>query len=447
MSTKSRALVALSLAGALGLGALSVACGDTDEAKPAKKAETAKKAEAAKPAPKEASDYTPLQEALKGPPAETVILAQAWFRKDAAGKSKAGPARMLIYRKGADNTWTTTKLEDGDSNVFHKAILGDDGSILTIGATKAKMKRWTHADGKWSQETLWEKSWGGQFDRLRDIEIGDVDGDGKDEYVIATHDNGVIAIYNPPENGGKAEIIELDQKADTFVHEIEIGDIEGDDKLEFFATPSARNQANKSQPGEIVMYKYTDGKYVRSVIDGGDHTHAKEILAHDVDHDGKSEFFGVLEAELQGKAIKKPVEIKMYTPKEGGGFAGSTVGTITDRQTRFLVAADFDGDGFDELVAASMKTGLFLIDGSVDDKGTITWQEPKNFEKTSSGFEHAAIPADLDGDGKVELYVAADDQRELKRYDWDAEKGTFVKQKLGVFDPMTFTWNIATGKL
>ena len=32
------------------------------------------------------------------------------------------------------------------------------------------------------------KSWGGKFNRLRDIEVGDVDGDGKDELVLATED-------------------------------------------------------------------------------------------------------------------------------------------------------------------------------------------------------------------------------------------------------------------
>ena len=87
-----------------------------------------------------------------------------------------------------------------------------------------------------SQDKLWSQSWGGKFDRLRDIEIGDVDGDGKDEYVIATHDYGVVAVYNPAEDGGEPEVIELSKKADTFVHEIEIGDIEGDGTLEFFAT-------------------------------------------------------------------------------------------------------------------------------------------------------------------------------------------------------------------
>ena len=49
-------------------------------------------------------------------------------------------------------------LFDGDSNVFHKAILGEDGSILTIAAEKAMLKKWTHKDGKWSHELLWEKT-------------------------------------------------------------------------------------------------------------------------------------------------------------------------------------------------------------------------------------------------------------------------------------------------
>jgi hypothetical protein len=43
--------------------------------------------------------------------------------------------------------------------------------------------------------------------------------------------------------------------------------------------------------------------------------------------------------------------------------------------------------------------------------------------------------------------VAADDQRDLKRYDWDAEKKTFKRTDLGKLENLTFTWNIETGKL
>ena len=438
-----RSALLLSLCGAL----LALpACDDGKAPKDDKGAKPAKsEAKAAKAAPK-SGPPEPARDALEGEPTDAILLSQAWFYKDAGGKSKPGPARLQIWRKNGDK-WKATRLEDADSNVFHKALLLEDGSILTAAGEKAMLKQWKHEGGKWSSELLWEQSWGGKFNRLRDIEVGDVDGDGKDEYVIATHDGGVVAVLDPAEDGGKPTVIELDAKADTFVHEIEIGDFDGDGKLEFFATPSDRNKANTSQAGLIVMYKYDGTTYKRTTIDGGDHTHAKEILAADINGDGTSEFFSVLEAELSGKTIKKPVVVRQYIPKGDGTFEHQSVAEIKDRQTRFLVAADFDGDGFKELVAAAMKTGLYLIDGEADENGKITWAEPVVFDRMSGGFEHAALASDLDGDGKVELYVAADDQRELKRYDWDAEAKTFKRTKLGSLQELTFTWNIEVGKL
>jgi hypothetical protein len=389
----------------------------------------------------EAPAYVPLQQAIEGAPAPAILLSQAWFLKDANGKPKPGPARLQVWRKGADG-WQATLLEDGESNVFHKALATDAG-LLTIAGEKAMLKRWSHTAGAWSAETLWSKSWGGKFNRLRDIEVGDVDADGKDEWVVATHDGGVIAVINPGENGAAPEVIELDAKPDTFVHEIEIGDIDGDGKKEFFATPSDRNQANASQAGEIVAYRWDGTTYTRSLVDGGAETHAKEVLATDLNGDGKAELFGVLEAETDAaKQVKTPVRIRQYTPQPDGTFAHTDIATINDRQTRFLVAGDFDGDGQTELVAAAMKTGLYLLDPSTDAKGVTTWASTV-IDPVSSGFEHATIAADVDGDGRPELIVAADDQRELKLYRWDSEKKAFAKELIGRLQGDTITWNIA----
>jgi hypothetical protein len=382
----------------------------------------------------------PQRQALTGEPRPALLLTQAWFWTDEEGAPKPGPARLDIWRDG-DGGWKKTRLEDPDSNVFHKAI-PYEGGILTIGAENAILKKWTFQDGDWHDEVLWQNSWGGRFNRLRDLEIGDVDADGKDELVIATHDYGVVAVIDVEEDG-QVRATEMDKRADTFVHEIEIGDIDGDGKLEFFATPSDRNKAGHSQAGGITMYKWDGKKYVRSWVEEQEGTHAKEILAYDVTGDGKSELFGVLEAVLDPKdkkKIVKPVEIRQYIQKADGTFRYDVIATINDRQTRFLVPGDFDNDGKAELVAAALSTGVYHISPPANGKGP--WKTDL-IDGNSSGFEHAAYAADLDKDGNLELYVAADDQRELKRY--TVEDGKFKREVLGQLDASVLTWNITDG--
>ena len=137
----------------------------------------------------------PAQEPLMGEAAPSLLVTQAWFWKDENGDSQPGPARLEIWRSQQDG-WKRFRVEDADSNVFHKAIPFQDG-ILTIGAERALLKHWTMADGKWTQETLWERDWKGKFNRLRDVEVGDVNHDGIEDLVIATHDAGVVAVLEP----------------------------------------------------------------------------------------------------------------------------------------------------------------------------------------------------------------------------------------------------------
>ena len=382
----------------------------------------------------------PKSEPLEGEARPALVTGQAWFVTGDDGMPIPCPARMQIWREGADGNWSATTVEDADSNVFHKIIPLDDGSLVTIGASKAMLKQWRFEEGAWKQETLWERSWGGKFDRLRDIEIGDVDQDGKDEWVIATHDAGVVAVYNPED--GADGIIEMDQTADTFVHEIEIGDLEGDGKLEFFATPTDRNRVGVSQKGAITMYKFNGETYDKTVVEAKEGTHAKEILTHDLDGDGKSELLGVFEAELDdAKQITTPVQIRQYTQQADGTFEASVLAEIQDEMCRFLVAGDLDSDGAVELIAAAKKSGLWLLERGAD--GTWT---PTNIDSDSGGFEHVAKATDLDGDGAMELYVAADDQTTLARYVYNAETSSYDKTKLADL-PKGFTWNMEAGKL
>jgi hypothetical protein len=295
------------------------------------------------------------------------------------------------------------------------------------------VKLWRKGQGGLAPvETLWQVDFGGKFSRMRDGEAGDVDGDGQSELVIATHDQGVVALLRV-RPGASPEVVELDRKADTFVHEVELGDLDRDGALEIYATPSEPNRLDGTpQHGEVV--RYLPATRSRAVVaDLGDR-HAKEILVHDVDGDGTDELYVSVEA-AQGGAV----EVRRYDaatdPK-----AGRVIATLYDPMARFLTPGDVDGDGRKELVVAAKDSGLWLLRAGGDPKAA--WRS-ELIDAKSKGFEHAALLADLDGDGISELYVASDDDKQVRRYAWDGQRlaREVIHERS---DPLpVLTWNLA----
>ena len=360
---------------------------------------------------------------------DALVLALAVLDENEDGSPKPLPARLGILTRHV-NGWSHRVLEDPDSNVFHKAMAyragnGTEG-LLTLGGTKAAVKLWK-VDG--TSDTLWEADFGGTFSRMRDAEVGDIYGDGSAAIVVATHDQGVVAVLRPDGSGGFS-IDELDREPNTVVHEIELGDLDGDGLLEIYATSTAPNAMDGTpQPGRVVRYTPAAGEGRVEVAELGSR-HAKEILVEDVDGDGRDELYVSVEAVSGGQ-----VEIRRYdsnTPRT----TRNIVATLTDRLCRFLTVGDVDGDGALELVAATYRAGLWLLSPGED-----TW-ETELIDAESSGFEHAAILHDLDDDGRDELYVASDDQAQVRSYvrtDQGWQRSVLLEYSDGLG---RFTWNI-----
>ena len=342
------------------------------------------------------------------------------------------PAQLGILTNDG-NRWNYRYLSDTDSNVFHKAMpftpTGGEPGILTAAGTKAMVKLW-RPDG--SSETLWEEDFGGKFSRMRDMETADVNGDGATDIVVATHDPGVVAVLYGDSSGGFT-VEELDAEPNTFVHEIEVGDLDGDGVPEVYATPSLPNKLDGTpQPGFVTRYVpgLDQGRTV--VADLGDR-HAKEILVEDVDGDGTDELYVSVEAVAGGR-----VEILRFDA-DTDPAQGMLITSLDDSLTRFLTAGDVDGDGIKEMVAAASKSGLWLLRPGSDPRSEWSIE---SIDRNSGGFEHAAILTDLDGDGIDELYVANDDEGEVNRYIW--VDGEPVRELLYTHPEglSGFTWNI-----
>lgn len=365
-----------------------------------------------------------------------LLVSLAVLGKTDDGKPKPLPARIGILTR-QDGAWSYRTVEDADSNVFHKAMVMDPPGdatpgILTLGGTAATVKLWRPSADGFTSETLWQADFGGRFSRMRDGEIGDLAGDGSDTVAIATHDQGVVALLHTDGTSWTAD--ELDRQADAIVHEIEIGDLNADGDLEIYATPSARNKLDGSeQPGEITRYVPAAGGDREVVVPLGNR-HAKEILVADVDGDGRDELYAAVEAVSGGQ-----VEIRRYVADDDGSLGdGAVIATLNDKLCRFLTVGDVEGDGSKEMVAAGKSSGVWLLRPPAE--GT-EWSK-ESVDTDSGGFEHAALFADLDEDGTDELYVASDDDEEIRRYVW--VDGDPVREVIHAYDDglSRFTWNL-----
>ena len=166
------------------------------------------------------------------------------------------------------------------------------------------------------------------------------------------------------------------------------------------------------------MYSFDGAGWVPSQVAAFADRHAKEILAIDLEGAGRIDLFAAIEPPRAIAERPDPtppmVSITRYR-WDGGAWLTAEVATIPAESCRFLRAGDVDGDRRRELVAACGNSGLWLLR-----PGAGGWSR-ELIDDASTATELAIALADLNRDGAAEIYVAAEDQGQLRAYLWEAD--------------------------
>ncbi len=263
--------------------------------------------------------------------------------------------------------------------------------------------------------------------------MADLYGDGGAALAVVTHDQGVVATVRPMADGSY-QVTELDQQPDTFVHEVEVGDLDGDGVLEIYATPSPPNKLDGTpQPGEVTRYVPATGEGRRVVADLGDR-HAKEILVEDVDGDGTDELYVVDRGGVRGPGRDHPLR-RRHRPcrRRRHRHPRRQALPLPDRRRRRRrrPARDSRGGAQERAVAAAPGRRP---------SGRVA-RRPRSTRTRRASSTPRSWPTST-SNGTDELYVANDDDAEVNRYLWvDGEplKETLYTYPAGLSG---FTWNI-----
>ena len=348
-----------------------------------------------------------------------------------------GEAKVLISHP--DENWRVEEIFNPDGNVVHKAAIGDidnDGKnemVVACGCKSlrevkeekcplnASVKVYKFKNGEWESQMIWSL---GESVRVRDVEIGDIDNDGKNEIVIGTHAPGIVAILEYKD--GEYVETEVDRIDEDFVHEIEIEDIDNDGINEFFVTFTLPNFEGKINPGLIKMYKWNGYGYDVMILESNDVTNAKEIALGDVDNDGNIEMIAIYscvpkDAKDPSKGMLIPSNIKKFD-FDDGNISNEVIYSLnhTNPSNCFITErsvdiGDIDDDGKNEIVIGTHTMGIYIIKKIQDEwKSTIIDKDP------NAGI-HALIIVDVDGDGNNEILSSSDGDNVVRMHKWNVE--------------------------
>ena len=228
------------------------------------------------------------------------------------------------------------------------------------------------------------------------VAIGDLDGDGKPDLVVANESPNTVSVFRNTATSGSITTGSFAARVDFTTgsdpYSVAIGDLDGDGKPDLAVANYDDNTVsalrNTSTSGSISF----DSK-VDFTMGGG----ANSVAIGDLDGDGKPDL-------AVANATGSSVSVLRNTATSGFISFAARVDFATGTNPSSVAIGDLDGDGKPDLVAANSSSNTVSALRNTSTSGSISFDSRVDFTVGDNPLSVAI--GDLDGDGKLDLAVA-----------------------------------------
>ena len=287
-------------------------------------------------------------------------------------------------------TFAAGDLETGDMD-------GDgDQDVLAVKHTGEWDEAGAPAEIFYYENPTWEAhAIGGAKDAVKDLSIGDFDGDGRADLAVLTFDESNLRIHQQQPDGSFRMVQDISQKG---LHEgMDVGDLDGDGDLDVTANGFVFDNPGGDLKGIWKVINIHEKWHNQS---GDWSANGTKSFVADIDGDGGPEVF-ITHSERGGYPLA------YYSCNDDGTFTEHTV--IEELPAAHtLQVFDMDGDGDMDIVTGVNYARAVNLEPKVSDFPVLVLVNDGqgNFERKTVGTEgiYNGRVADFEGDGDYDIF-------------------------------------------
>jgi 6-phosphogluconolactonase (cycloisomerase 2 family) len=238
------------------------------------------------------------------------------------------------------------------------------------------------------------------------VAVGDLDGDGKSDLVVANYSSNVISVYRNTSSTGSITSSSFSAKVDFSTgaspYTVAIGDLDGDGKPDLavanYGSSSVSVYRNNSSTGSITSSSFT------AKVDFATGTNPTSIAIGDLDGDGKADL-AVSNSYYYTNTISVFRNTSVTGSINGNSFAAK-VDLSTGQSPYAIAIGELDGDGKPDLAVANYGSSSVSVFRNKSISGTITNSSfASRVDFLTGSYPRSLAIGDLEGDGKSDLVL------------------------------------------